>query len=205
MSSGDTQALVRQHMSIGEETLTEIRSFEIETQYDCDLVGQAINEAHTRVDILDSTRKKLVSPIDAARRAVQDLFAPPLALWRSVEVEGKARIAEYVESECARKADEDRRVVAAVSVAGAVDAAVSVACVADTPPRAVPTGVTLVTRWDAEVTDLRALVCAIARGEAPLELVRADDSAVRIYARTHRDSAPLPGVRIYPVQSVRTK
>jgi hypothetical protein len=204
--NGDTKALVRQHLSLSQEILAELQTIEIETQDDYDLVRGTMTEARSRRAVLDDARKKLVAPIDAARAAVQDLFAPPIKQWRDVEAACKERIAEHAQRQAAADARAAQELAARVQEAGGVDRAVEVADVLEAAPDPVVTsGVTLATRWEAEVTDLRALVQAVASGGVPLELLRPDDSALRIYARAHRDSAPVPGVRIYSVQEVRAR
>jgi hypothetical protein len=58
------------------------------------------------------------------------------------------------------------------------------------------TGVTINSYWNAEVTDLAALVAAVAKGAAPIEALQADIVYLNKLARLHQDTAKaLPGTR----------
>jgi hypothetical protein len=61
----------------------------------------------------------------------------------------------------------------------------------------VKTEVRFRTIWDAEVTDLRALVKAVVEGGAPLACVTADEKYLRKRAGADRDQLQIPGVRVY--------
>ena len=64
------------------------------------------------------------------------------------------------------------------------------------PPKAA--GVSFSTRWSAEVTDLLALVKAVAGGQAPLTVLTPHMPALNAMARKEQDRLDLPGVRAVP-------
>ena len=68
-----------------------------------------------------------------------------------------------------------------------------------------PAGISTQMRWKGDVTDLAALVTAIAHGQAPAHLVRPDPAAIDRYARGVRDTVTIPGLAIsaVPVIAVR--
>lgn len=66
-----------------------------------------------------------------------------------------------------------------------------------------PPGVSLTSQLKCEVTDLRALVQAVAEGIVPLAVLEVKTSALLSHARENgRDEARIPGVRVWSEQSV---
>lgn len=76
-----------------------------------------------------------------------------------------------------------------------------------TPPPAVQRartdGVAFPVAWKVEVTSLQRLVEAIARGQAPLSLVKADESALKALARSTKGTLKVPGVEFTEDRTVR--
>jgi hypothetical protein len=68
------------------------------------------------------------------------------------------------------------------------------------PPRA--RGVATMQLWKAEVTDLSALVKAIAKGEAPLSLIQPNLTVINAQARSLRSDFRAPGVRVWQERNV---
>ena len=51
--------------------------------------------------------------------------------------------------------------------------------------------------WTFEVTDLKALCAAVAKGEAPVTFIQANESAIRAAVRPKNGMRDIPGVRIF--------
>ena len=127
-----------------------------------------------------------------------------------LEAEERARVA--AEQERLRKAEEDRRLAAAAAAEAKGDAEtaerlISAPVVVPTvaprpvyvpppPPAQKPTaqGVSFRDSWSAKVTNLMALVQAIAKGEQPITLIDANQTALNGLARTLKQSMNVPGV-----------
>lgn len=58
-------------------------------------------------------------------------------------------------------------------------------------------GQSLKETWSAEVTDLSALVKAVAEGRAPITLVMADQVALNKQAKATKNAFPIPGIRFF--------
>jgi hypothetical protein len=69
------------------------------------------------------------------------------------------------------------------------------------PPKLV--GSAEVTTWKMEVTDLKALVLAVASGKAPLTYLQADEVAIRRTVIAQKASFSCPGVKTWPETSRR--
>ena len=66
-----------------------------------------------------------------------------------------------------------------------------------------PAGVSLTSQLKCEVTDLRALVQAVAEGIVPLAVLEVKTSAILTFARENgREDARIPGVRVWSEQIV---
>jgi len=72
-------------------------------------------------------------------------------------------------------------------------------------PVVVPQGVTVVSRWKADVTDKLALVKAIAAGAASLDWVDVNTALLNKYAVATKGTMPVPGVSIYQEQGLATR
>jgi hypothetical protein len=127
-----------------------------------------------------------------------------------LEAEERARVA--AEQERLRKEAEDTRLAEAAAAEAKGDtvmaerlvaAPVVVPTVAPRPvyvpppppaPKPVAAGVSFRDQWSAKVTNLMALVQAVAKGEQPITLIQADMTALNGLARTLKQAMNLPGV-----------
>ncbi len=100
---------------------------------------------------------------------------------------------EQARREAAELAATERAAAAAESASSGT--AVCVVSAAPTTP-AVPTGYGQFVRktWSAEVTDLSALVKAVAAGLVPVQAIKADEVFLNSQARLHKSSLEFPGV-----------
>ena len=63
-------------------------------------------------------------------------------------------------------------------------------------------GISFRTTWNAEVVDLGLLLDAIVVGQAPLSLLRIDQTALREYARATKGGVSTPGIRFFTESTV---
>ena len=68
------------------------------------------------------------------------------------------------------------------------------------PPKV--TGISTREVWKAEVTDLAALVKAIAEGKAPLALVQANTTVVGQQARSLKQDFVAPGIKVWSERQI---
>ena len=64
---------------------------------------------------------------------------------------------------------------------------------------------TMVTTWKAQVYDKLALIEAVAKGDASMELLEVNQSALNKLASAQKDSMNLPGVKAISNQNIRSK
>lgn len=64
-----------------------------------------------------------------------------------------------------------------------------------------PGNVGVRTTWQVEITDMKALAGAVAAGDAPTEVFKANTTFLRSMARASGGRKPIPGVRFYKRES----
>ena len=186
-------------------TLKSIRALRDQIAEVFDPICAKAFEAHKAAT---AQRKRFLDPVDEAERTVKR------AMSVYVEAEDRRRlIAEAAAREVARKADEDARLAraAALEAAGAPEAADAV--LEEAPPAppvvAIPKpqaqGIRTSTTYSAEVTDLYALVCAVAKDRGLLHLVAPNAPALNAMARALRENLRVPGVRAIAVRGVSVR
>lgn len=170
-----------------------------------DLVGAA-HKAHK---LLVERRAMHTNPLLAAERTLKAKMSAyvteqeRVARQRAAEAAVKAR-----EEEDARRLEE----AAALEAAGEQEAALAVldepvnapppSPLASAAPRA--DGVSTREAWHAEVTDLSALVRAVADGKAPLSLVEASKNLAG-WARATKGTTQIPGVRVWSTREIAAR
>ena len=116
-----------------------------------------------------------------------------------------ARVRAEAQAKAAREAAAARAALEAQAAAAAktgdsetataiAEAAVTIQA-APPPPVAKHAGESKQTIWSAEVTDLAALVAAVAAGKAPLGLLEANMPALNAQAKLAKEAFNIPGVR----------
>jgi hypothetical protein len=188
----------------------------------------AANTLKSIKDYLRRVDERLEPGKKAAYAAYQewlDLIRDAKAPYLEAEAHIKLQIAAYQREEeikrqaeerrlreIARKQEEERRLQDAILAEqeGNHDEAEAIlqetACVV--PPiveKSMPKveGISTTLIWRARVTNLMALVRAVARGEAPLNLLMANDTAVNGMARSLKGSMRYDGIEVYSETIVR--
>ena len=164
--------------------------------------------AHKAWKEVCSTENRLKEPVEAAQKALDRKIGIYLD-----EQERKRQEAERIAREAALKAEQDRLLAEAshLSETGqqeqaeqVLDQAVNVEAPPVVMPSAVPkiSGASQRTGWKFEVTDLQALVKAVAEGKVPIGAIKADEVFLGQMARAMKANMKWPGVRVYSEQSV---
>jgi hypothetical protein len=148
-------------------------------------------KAHEAWQAIISAEKKLLDPVAEAERIL------------------KAGIATY---EAERRAEEQRERELEQAEAEGADAVEVAAMIAAPLPLVAPPappmfqaarGITTAVNWKGQVTSLEALVKAIAAGQASVNLVQPNESAINQLARATRGSLQVPGIRFSSESIVR--
>ena len=197
--------------------------YEITDADDLAAAGTVLRQVKSRFTELEDLRKTMTRPLDQAKRAVLELFAPVEFNLKQAESRLKNAVSSFLrgqeaerrrleaelrdKQEAERKAAEEKAAKLrakgkdeqADDVISRVDATPIV--VADVPK--VP-GVSVRGIWKAEVTDLLALILWSAARENDSYLT-ADMPTLNAYARATKGAAPIGGVRFYEEASVAVR
>lgn len=158
-----------------------------------------------------AAEKKLLDPVAEAEYVYKRLIGAYETEQRRIEAEAQAQ--RDREAQALAEAEREREIEAA-EAAGA-DAHEVAALIAEPlpvvyqePPQ--PTfqrarGISTAAIWKGEVVSLQQLVRAIAKGEANVNLVAADQPAINALARATRGTLAVPGIRFFNESSVRTR
>jgi len=150
----------------------------------------------------------LMAPLKAGERHLKDEirdYGQQLKL-RQARKQREADEAARKIAEAERQAD-----VKALEDAGEKEAAVEVAAApvavthVDVAPEVEVKGVHMVTRWHAEVTDIKALCKAVGSGKQPINLVQADMKVLNKLATALQANMNIPGVRALSTNSVSSR
>lgn len=178
---------------------------------------------------LEAKRKELVNPLNAVKNTIQSMFRDPLDKLTMAENTVKKSILRYEEEqerirreeqrkaeEKARREEEEKRRrlnerADRWEEKGKADKAESLRQEAEetvVQPPVVQSGSSKVEgtsireTWKAEVTDLKALVVAVAEGRAPMTFIQANMTAINKTAVSMKDTMQFPGVRFYADKSL---
>lgn len=179
--------------------------------------GPIIAKAHAVHREACAQRKKHEAPLELAETAIKRTMGAYVLAEERRAHEDQARLDREARELEARRIAEERvaeeaaRLVEAeaLEAAGMREEADAVLAAPMPEPDPIPAppppptiarptaaGISVRETWSAEVTDLAALVRAIAEGRAPLTLVQVDRTAIGQWARATKGSVTLPGVRI---------
>lgn len=196
----------------------------ITTQSEYEHAGEVLQEIKSRSKELDKQRKEITNPIDAAKKAVMDLFKPPIELLEKAEAKIKNLMIGYT-TEQERKAREDQirlqrladqeaerqkkildDKIARAQASGKIDKVeeleqkkaevvpMDVPVIA--PQAEAPKGISYRDKWSAEVTDFKLL---------PDEYKIANQQALDRVAQATKGSITIPGVKFVSEKVVASR
>jgi hypothetical protein len=181
------------------DLFSQIKAIRAKVSESFDPIIKKAHDAHKEALL----RKSIVDkPLEVAERFVKGRMSD----W-DLEQENLRKAKEAILQAEARKREEEDRLQAAIEAeqAGAKEEAEEIinepSYVAPViVPKAVPKvvgGPVFQTRWSHEVTDLMALVKAVAAGLAPIQAIQANDVFLGQQARSLKDAMRIPGVKSY--------
>lgn len=178
--------------------------------------GDILKRIKARQTELTALRKTMTLPLDQAKKAILDLFREPeqrlanaesslkrgiLDYNRQVEIERRrleAELRDQQAEEAARlqaEADELRERGKEEAAEALVDSIPPVPVVVMDTPRL--DGISTRKTWKAEVVDFEVLVLAAAEGHVPMEYLLPNEVLLNATARSLKQAAHIPGVRVY--------
>ena len=214
---------VRELARAAQSLLQYCAEHKILTARDYTTAAEWLKQVKGKQKELKALRETVTKPLNAALRAARDLFNEPESVLMDAEDFLKHAMSEYnaeqerlrKEEQCAldEAAERERRQLQAEAVnaarRGDADEAAHLAdraamVVAPVIPHEAPrvAGIAQRELWRAEVTDLRALVLAVASGSVPLAALTANSTFLNGQARALREELRYPGVRAIPERSI---
>ncbi len=183
-------------LNVAGNYLRGIKALREEIARTCDPVIKKAYEAHKAAV---AQKKNFEAELIEAEKLIKDKVGTFTA-----EEQRKAREQEALEAAAARETQEKTEAEAReLEAAGEHELAEAVLETAETEaaPAAVaapPTAAGVITRdnWSAEVTDFRALVDAVAKGDVPLAVLKIDQKVLNQQARSLKRELHWPGVRV---------
>lgn len=214
------------------DVVVQANSFQIKTQEDYDKVsvflvgvknlikkvGEAFDPvcdaAHKSWKVAVAQRKEQLDPLEQAEKIIKYRATEFLIEQNRIREEAERKAREEAESaERKRKAELEAQ-AARHEANGNIEKAEQRRELAEQvfiAPRPVVANVikaegqSLKEVWSAEVTDLHALIKAVAEGRAPITLVMADQSALNKQAKATKNAFPIPGVRFFSTKQMSVR
>jgi hypothetical protein len=172
-------------LGIGNELLLSIKDLRKQI---ADTFDPIIRKAHEAHKAAVGAKKDAEAPLVQAEGIVKPAISGYMA-----ECERKRREEEDRQRKEAEKRAEELALAAAIEAEDAGASPEEVQAIVEAPVYVPP---------KFEVTDLRALVKAIAAGQVPIEAVKPNDVVIGAQARSLRTSLRWPGVRVWEEDSV---
>lgn len=162
-------------------------------------------------------RNKAHKESTTARREYLDVIVEAEISWKKKIIAYKkvmtdrVALAQKEADDKARREQEDHKISLAVELEKKGDTAQAEAVMDDktepvivSPKIEAPkaAGVATSVKWDADVTDMRALVVAVAAGNAPISLLSVDRTAVRDFAKSTQGGMTVPGLRFFSYDTI---
>lgn len=175
--------------------LEALDGWTIESAEDSEFAGEMLRDVKARHKALEVKRKTITKPLNAATKAVNDLFRAPRETLERAEGILKHKIAGYVE---ARALANNAAVDAASAAETPEQAATALANMQ--PDASPPAGVSVRYKWRAEV---------FSPGIVPDDFRIPDEAAIQAYTdeavKLHGEPTQIPGVRFHkdPIVSSR--
>jgi hypothetical protein len=178
---------------IGQECAKRSRAVE-------DLFKPSREAAHKAWKTITETVGTFTGPLETARKLVTRKATD----WQQAEQRRRDEEARVAQEKANHEAEE-RRIKAAVQmeaegnqkIADAIIAAPVVAPVVQAAPVAKPAGVQVRENWQAEVTDLSALIRAVQEGKVGIEVLQPNLAVLRTLAKITKGKTVIPGVRVW--------
>lgn len=169
----------------------QLVALELRTSEDEQFAADVRAHLKQRLKDAEADRKSVTTHLDAAKKAVDAQYKP-----EKDAIEGLIEIIDAKLSECEtrrrRLAHEAQKAASLLASTGNLAASAAALAAIETAEK--PVGLTYVDTWEHKRVDLMALVKAVAAGRAPLEFLMLDNSAVKIWLRTYKDSTECPPV-----------
>ena len=189
-------------LSIGNQLLLSIKDIRKQISDTFDPLAKKAHEAHKAII---EQKKKAEAPLVEA----EGIIKPAISRYMAEAERKRREEEERIRKEMEKRAEEEA-LAAAIEAEDAGDLAEAEAIIntpvfvphVSAPPPPKLEGISIRNIIKFEVTDLRALVKAVAAGQVPIEAIKPNDVVIGAQARSLRLSLHWPGVRVWAEDSV---
>ena len=205
--------------------LSQIPAVPLQTQDDYEYVGSISTQLAGRMKAIEAERVEMKKPALELGRKIDALFNRPLEALKAGKSAVDKLLTDYRQEQARKAAIEQERVNAAIrkdeerlrklNEAKAVRAeakgdtekaeeirenvpSIPVPTIQAEPPKLA--GVAFRTDWKAEVTNIEALIAAVASGTVPAEALLPNEKYIGQTARALKLALKWPGVRVWSVE-----
>ena len=189
-------------LSIGNQLLLSIKDIRKQISDTFDPLAKKAHDAHKAII---GQKKKVEAPLVEA----EGIIKPAISRYMAEAERKRREEEERIRKEMEKRAEEEA-LAAAIEAEDAGDLAEAEAILSapvfvphvSAPPPPKLEGISIRNIIKFEVTDLRALVKAVAAGQVPIEAIKPNDVVIGAQARSLRLSLHWPGVRVWAEDSV---
>jgi hypothetical protein len=207
--------------------LALVAEFEVTDDPTFEIAADELQAIKAKASALDEQRKSITAPMDAAKKAVMDLFRAPIEALQTAEGILKGKMLAYqqdqqrkanearLEAERVARAERERleREAAELAAQGRTgEAAIKeqvaqmvVAAPIMAPEAPAAKGISTRETVEFEVTDLHALIKHVAVRPELVGLLMPDSTKLRAYVRGLGMQCNLDGVRVFVKQSLAAR
>jgi hypothetical protein len=196
MSTPKEQAkqVVSKSLAVITAELDELEDWTIDDDEDSELAADMLRDVKARHKALEAKRKEITKPLNAATKAVNDLFRAPRSMLEQAEQLLKSKIAGYLEAQ-------DQANAAALETAAIADTpAEASAALASIGQTEAPAGVSVRSHYRAIVFNPEIV---------PYQFLMPDEAKIQDFTnaavRERGKPEPIPGVRFEKIAIVSSR
>ncbi len=210
----------RKKVDMAEAYLNGAKNFVIDNNESFESANSMLKEIKVKKKEYDDMRKRLKKPIIEAGKNIEDFFRSPINYLTQAEQAYKKSILEYQQAiqklvtETETKKTEDtadlqQKALDALKENDYKAYAKNMLEITQLEQTevAVPKsdGVSFRDNWKGEVTDMAALIDAVANDKAPISLLKVDESALNSLAKSTKGTVSYPGIKFVNDKIVAVK
>lgn len=231
--SADLNALQQQaptaasaHSAAANAALALIEGMVVDSDLMYETAGEELRAVKAKLTELETARMNITRPMDAAKKAVMDLFKGPVSVLEKAETKLKSKMLGYSQAQARKAAEEQakreeavrlererlQKEADALAAAGKPEEAIVKTQIAELvvaapaeveKPKAA--GVATVERWTFEVSDKAALVAFVAAHPEYLDVLDVNSKEVGRLVQAMKERLPLAGVRAFKTQTISAR
>ncbi len=205
LNAGSLEAESQGGLEVARDYLQDIKALRTKIHEACDPVIDAAHGAHKAAL---AQRAQFEAPLIDAERVIKQKSATYIAAEEKKAREAAA-LEEATRQEALKRAEKEAEELQEMGEAELAqhvrDEAEADAAPAAQPQAPKAKGISTRTIWKAEVTDLEALVLAVASGDASIALLQPNDKVIGQMVRSLERQFKAPGIRVWSEKGIAVR